>query len=180
MHRDLLVPLDGSDFAERAVPWAVAIARRAGGTVHLVLVHTPLSHYTIDLAPVRAYEAWEDSARRREAEYLEGRIVDVRWRGVEARAESLEGDAAERLIDRAARGIDLVVMATHGRTGFERAWRGSVAEEVVHHVRLPVLLVRPDDDAPVPADPSPRRILAATDGSMAASPGSCSGAWRTM
>nr|NIU76715.1 universal stress protein [Gammaproteobacteria bacterium] len=74
------------------------------------------------------------------------------------------------LIDRARSDMDLAVLATHGRGGLERAWLGSVADAVVRHVRLPVLLVRPEDDRREAGEAEeivPRHILAATGGSAA-------------
>jgi len=168
MVRNVLVALDGSEFSELSIPWAEAIARRAGARLHLVLVHVPLAGYSVDLAPARVLDSWEDSHRNREREYLEARAGELRRNGLDAVPEMLEGRPARRLIERAERDTDLVILTTHGRGGLERAWLGSVAEEVVHHVTGPVLLIRPDRDGEASIAPEPRHVLAATDGSPAA------------
>ncbi|NIW38333.1 MAG: universal stress protein, partial [Gemmatimonadetes bacterium] len=75
--------------------------------------------------------------RQKEAAYLTDLVGRLEEQGLEAVAERLEGEVAPQLIERAKSDADLLVMATHGRAGLERAWLGSVADEVVHHVKLP-------------------------------------------
>lgn len=170
MYADILVPIDGSSFSEYAIPYASAIARRSGAKLHVVVVHTSLARHVADISPTRLFQEWEDDYRVKEAKYLDDLVERLRGEGLDAVAETLEGDVAGRLIERAKSKADLLVMATHGRGGLERAWLGSVADEVVHHVRLPVLLVRPPPDETVVAkDVSFSHILVATDGSPAAS-----------
>lgn len=169
MYAHILVPVDGSSFSERAIPYARAIAQRAEARLHTVLVHTAIARQLAEMAPTPLSAQWEDEYRAQEARYLDGLVADLKGGGVDAVAERMEGDAAHELIDRAKSGAaDLLVMATHGRGGIERAWLGSVADEVVHHVRLPAVLVRPREDESPPGDPTLEHIVAATDGSEAA------------
>lgn len=168
MYRNVLIPVDGSSFSEHAIPCAGAIARRAHARLHVVLVHTPLTSYSADIVPTRVSEGWEDEYREKEARYLDALVQGLREQGLDAVAERLDGDVADRLIQRARSEADLLVMATHGRGGLEQAWLGSVADEVVHHVRLPVLLVRPLEDADLAEDPIFENVLVAWDGSEAA------------
>lgn len=168
MYADVLLPVDGSSFSEQAVPYASAIARRAGARLHVVLVHTPLARHAADIPATPLFERWEDRFREREARYLEDLVGRLGDEGVDAVAVKSEGEVAQRLIERAKSEADLLVMATHGRGGLERAWLGSVADEVVHHVCLPVLLVPPQADEERRDDPSFEHILVATDGSQAA------------
>jgi nucleotide-binding universal stress UspA family protein len=180
MYRDVLVPLDGSTFSERALCYALPIARAARARVHLLLVHEPIARYAVEIAPTRMIDRWEDQQREREVRYVERRAMALRSAGVAAVAEIREGDAADELSRRAQTGVDLVVMSTHGRGGLERVWAGSVADHVMRHVRLPVLLVPPtlaDRSAPPNALPlgvaeppeiRPSHVVAATDGSPAA------------
>lgn len=169
MYSHILLPVDGSGFSERAIPYAAAIARRAEGRLHVALVHTAFARQMADIAPTPLSAQWEEKYREEETRYLDRRVAELRGRGIDAVAETLEGDAANELIDRAKSGAaDLIVMATHGRGGIERAWLGSVADEVVHHVHLPVLLVRPREDDSPREDPALEHIVVATDGSEAA------------
>lgn len=167
MYRKLLVPLDGSDFSEHALALARPIAHRAGSTLHLVLVHTPLALHTSDIAPIRLTEEWEDEHRETERRYLEGRAETLRAEGLDAVAELREGDVA-REIEEAAELADMLILATHGRGGLGRAWLGSVADTLIRHVETPIFVIRPeDDDASGPAPVEPRHVLVATDGSDA-------------
>lgn len=168
MFRNVLLPVDGSSVSEHAIPYASAIARRAQARIHVVLVHTSAADYAAEFASTPLVEEWENEFRQKEIRYVDRLVEGLRERGLDATAERLEGDVARRLIQRAKSNVDLLVMATHGRGGLERAWLGSVTDEVVHHVRLPVLLIEPGKDAPPPDDQTFEHILVATDGSKAA------------
>ena len=168
MFRNVLLPLDGSSFSEHAIPYAAAIARRAQARIHVVLVHTSAAQYAAEFASTPLVEEWENEFRQKEVRYIDRLVEGMRERGLDATAERLEGEVARRLIQRTEADADLLVMATHGRGGLDRAWLGSVTDEVVHHVRLPVLLVEPGKDAPPTDDPTFKHILVATDGSKAA------------
>ncbi len=103
--------------------------------------------------------------REHEQAYLQGirgRLAD----DVRVRVDLLDGPVTSVLAEYARHnGAGLLVMATHGRGGLERAWLGSVADEMVRVSPIPLLLVRPEPDQ----DPGPlRRILVALDGSTLA------------
>lgn len=177
MYRTLLVPLDGSVFSEHALAPAASIAARADSTIWLVLVHTPIQLTVGELGPVQMLEQWERDHQGREERYLESRAAVLREQGIEVVTKLRTGDVARELIDMAA-DVDLMVLATHGRGGLERAWLGSVADSLIRHAPAPLLLIRPADrreegggedavELP-PAPPEPRHILAATGGSAAA------------
>jgi nucleotide-binding universal stress UspA family protein len=149
MYRTLMVPLDGSPFGEHALPLALAIARRAKARIRLVHVVMPLVEpfaEGIFLAPVdvMAYEVRQKTA------YLEGVAERLRAQAtVEVTTSVLEGEVASTLQADAEKGpADLVVMATHGRGAMGRFWLGSVADELVRHLSLPLLLVRPHEPPP--------------------------------
>ncbi|UCF18672.1 MAG: universal stress protein [Gemmatimonadota bacterium] len=168
MYGNVLVPVDGSTFSEHAIPHAGGIARRASARLHVVLVHAPVARHSAEIAPMPLLDDWEEHYRQKEARYLDELVRRLREQGVNAVAERLEGEVADRLVRRASSDADLIVMTTHGRAGLDRAWLGSVAEEVVHHVRLPVLLMKPAAAEAQSLDPRFEHILVATDGSEAA------------
>ena len=168
MYGDIVIPVDGSSFSERAIPYAAAITRRASGRLHVVLVHTPLSLYAADLPGTPLSQRWEDQHREAEARYLDELAGRLRESGIEVIAEGRDGDPAHELVAATKSKADLLVMATHGRAGIERAWLGSVADEVVRHVDIPVLTIRPSEDTPPPEHPTFRHLLLATDGSETA------------
>jgi nucleotide-binding universal stress UspA family protein len=163
----ILVPLDGSHFSEHAVTSAFKIARLSRATVHLVRVIRPAIQVSAEVAFVRnpGLREIEDEARTYLAEFA----ADVPP-GVAARCVVLHGpdSVAKILSDYIARsGIGMVIMATHGRTGLGRFWLGSVADELVRTVRIPVLVLRPPkgDGAPAVESWHARRILVPLDGS---------------
>lgn len=145
MIRSLLVPLDGSRFAEQAVPTAAAIARREGAALRLVRVHVPAA--ILPFAGAMPVDAeFERRLRSIDADYLDraARRVEREY-GVAAGRALLDGPVVDS-IDRYAReaGADLIVMTTHGRGGIARAWLGSVADGLARRAHRPVLLIRPD------------------------------------
>ena len=159
----ILVPLDGSDFAEQAIPVASTIAERWHAPLRLARVHVPLAsevHCADGLVVVD--DKRDVDARQRDAAYLEQR----RGTGSEAGIETvlLQGPAVSAALaaDAKTSGARLVVMTTHGRGGLPRLLLGSVAAGVVKRSPTPVLLVRPGH---VDASRRFRRVLVPLDGS---------------
>ena len=165
--RSILVPLDGSALAEQAVPLAASIAQRARGKLHLTLVHQ-LGSAPVDAAAAKLFTSIELATRKSERAYLRGIQARLREGGTRlSSAVTLTGAPGSELARYVREvGIDLVVMATHGRGGIRRAWLGSVADYLIRALDVPVLLVRPREGKPAPALP-PRvaEILVPLDGS---------------
>lgn len=160
MFRQVMVPLDGSAFAEAALPLARALAARDGAILELVTVHEPV--------PTFAQADWESSAREWSEHYLNEvtrRLGDLSSSTL--RSTVLSGPVAEELEEHAEEGADVLVMATHGRGALTRAWLGSVADHFVRHSPCPVLLIRPTEGASVSLGESPEiyRIVVPLDGS---------------
>ena len=121
--RCALVPLDGSEVAEAAVPFVVELAGRPVRQVRLLRV-------VERLAEQRAAE-----------EYLVEVASRLAQASVEVETEVRLGRAADE-IRRAAEGMDLIIISTHARQGMQRVLLGSVAESVASHLDIPCLLVR--------------------------------------
>ena len=172
MYTHLVVPLDGSSYAEHALAYAALIARHGGARLDLALVHTSYLVGTLDGSIAATVERWQTEQREREATYLHEVAARLaRVGGVEARPVLLTGAVAAALEAHVrGSGADLVVMTTHGRSGLQRAWLGSVADALVRHVGVPVLLLRPNDQEPVLGEERPlfRHLALALDGSAAA------------
>jgi nucleotide-binding universal stress UspA family protein len=162
----ILVPLDGSEAAEQAVPVAVDLARRSGGTLRLVHVHIPITADPIHVEGLPVIDEHLHSQRRaHEQAYLDGARERLA-QGVAGSAALLDGPVAATVAaDAKASGARLIAMTSHGRGGLERAWLGSVADELVHISPVPLLLVRPERDA---GSYPLRRILVPLDGSAVA------------
>jgi nucleotide-binding universal stress UspA family protein len=166
--QSILVPLDGSPFAERALPSALELARRSRAKLRLALVHhgapPPVSSDALEL-----YAEVEQVVLKSERGYL--RRVGARLRkalGRSVQSAFLEGPVARALAAHAAEvGADLVVMSTHGRGPLRRIWLGSVADRLIRTLDVPILLVRPADESDAtPADGSAiAQILVPLDGS---------------
>lgn len=166
MYRFIIVPLDGSVTAESALSPALSLAKALALPIELVTVQPPLLQPGGE--PTGAvWASWEEAAVKRIDSYLasaQQRVADAA--GVEVTTRVLHGpveSALETFLS--ARSGDLVVMTTHGRGRFMRAWLGSVASHVVRHCSVPVLLVRPagEEVPPLEVSPLPRRILVPLD-----------------
>jgi len=170
MYRSILVPLDGSPFSEHALPLALALARRAGAALQLVHVHSTLAAYYLDGAGYLE-DSLDTHVLRQQQIYLEtlahrlGAMTSVPVSNV-----ILQGGIVSTLAEHAAnRSADLVVMTTHGRGTFGRFWLGSVADELVRRLPMPVLLTQPHEAAPdFTQNVLPRFLLLPLDGSSLA------------
>ncbi len=163
----ILVPLDGSTLAEQALPLATRIAQRTGSKLRLGLVHQPPVARLDTLGP-RAVASLDLAIRKTERSYLRGVQARLREQGVRlSSAVVLTGTVGPAIATYVSElGIDLVVMATHGRGGLRRAWLGSVADSLIRHLEVPVLLVRPAEDGGSPrVSPKADQILVPLDGS---------------
>lgn len=135
MFTRILVPLDRSALAEQALGLAAFIARPAGAGIDVTMVHEPLE---------TGLESALEPLLEAEHKYLESVVSEVELGKIKASHALLRGDPAEMICARAMDvDADLIVMTSHGRTGLSRAWLGSVADAVVRHSTLPVLVRRP-------------------------------------
>jgi nucleotide-binding universal stress UspA family protein len=168
--RSILLPLDGSAFAEEAVPWAATIARKARARLRLALVHQTPPSPPLDESSARLYTRIELALRKSEREYLRRVAARIKGAGaIQLATATLSGPPAAALADYAREvGVDLVVMTTHGRGGLQRAWLGSVADRLVRSLEIPVLLIRPKEGEPAPSEPRLEEILVPLDGSRLA------------
>jgi nucleotide-binding universal stress UspA family protein len=171
MFRTILIPLDGSPFAEQALPHALGIARRGGAALDLVHVHVL---YVLEehIVARYAYDPEIDVIHRRQEQlYLD---ATAKWLAttspVSIRAAIVDGLGAEGILQRAqADHADLIVMTTHGRGPLSRFFLGSVADEVLRRAAVPVLLIRPRQPAPsILPEPPLEHVLVPLDGSALA------------
>jgi nucleotide-binding universal stress UspA family protein len=140
----ILVPLDGSDFSEQAIPVAFALAERWHAPLRLARVHVPLTSEVHCADGLVVMDNRRDlEARQRDAAYLEQRRATAS--GAAAETVLLQGPGVPTALARdiGQSGARLVVMTTHGRSGLPRLLLGSVAGELVRRSPAPVLLVRP-------------------------------------
>lgn len=143
MYRSILVPLDGTPFGEQALPVAVEVARRTGAALHLVHAHTPGSAWTPLEGMMPGASATRPVSQAEDQQYLDGLLETLRRdTQVTADVRVLEGPVGRSVAESAqAAGVDLVVMATHGRTGLSRLWHHDVAGYLTRHLSVPVVAV---------------------------------------
>jgi len=170
MYRTILVPVDGSPFGEAALPLALSMAQRASAVLRLVHVMPPMGTIYSE-APLYIDSSLErelfEHQRARNQTYLERLAKKLgELAPVTVKTDLLSGDIPSMLRNHATElAASVVVMTTHARGPLGRFWLGSVADELVRKLPMPVLLVRPGE-AVTSFEPEPilSHILIPLDG----------------
>lgn len=141
--REILVPVDFSEHADRGLAYGQALARRTGARLHALHVLPATFFPDAYFAEAAEIRAMVKAARERVPEELDRHVRRVLGEDTDVTIH-LEAGAPAVTIAAVAEelGIDLLVMASHGRTGLDRMLIGSVAEGVVRRVPCPVLTVK--------------------------------------
>jgi nucleotide-binding universal stress UspA family protein len=170
MLQKILVPLDGSELAEAAIPYVKEISQRCdpievtllqvvrtpsgrAATVFMPMdvdfpaKRSPGSEVDVEMAEHPIYREQEMASERADAEAsLKPAARRLREAGIPTRTDVAFGRAAEEIVNYAEeQKFDLIVMCTLGRSGIRRWLVGSVADKVLHGTILPVMLVRPPE-----------------------------------
>jgi nucleotide-binding universal stress UspA family protein len=157
--RTILVPLDGSDTGERALPWAKAVA---GSEAEIVLMEvTPVASTIRSFGGqvIGTAEAIQEGYRQMAEQQLND--AAAKWFDKDAKFSTViaSGDPGEQILAVAAdKGADLIVMSSHGRGAIGRFVSGSVADRVVRHAPLPVMIIGPEGD--IATDARITRVIA--------------------
>ena len=146
MYRNILIATDGSDLAEKAVSHGVSLAKSVGGKVTAVIVETPFNVFSVPESQIRQMPA----AFAQHAEHVKqhaGKVLNhvagaAKAAGVPCDTVQVEDDQPYRAIIKTAEdeGCDLIVMASHGRSGISAVLLGSVTNKVLTHTKIPVLV----------------------------------------
>lgn len=145
MYNNILVPLDGSELAETALPHARALAHAFQSTITLISIIEPVAVYPQPgmIGPVLSVAVNVEDEMDNSKKYLNELKEQLENEGLTVDISVLGGDPASHICDYAlSHGTDLIVMSTHGRSGIKRWVYGSVADRVLHGAKTPVLLVR--------------------------------------
>lgn len=154
MYQKIMVPLDGSPLAECVLPHIEALMQgcQVNTIVFVRVIESSAPRFLgassatsqVDYEKVIEYsKKMEEDRKSSAAEYLQGVIGGLKRDAVHLQQEVLVGDVAERLVEYAeSSGIDLIVIATHGRSGMSRWVRGSIADRILRASGVPVLMVR--------------------------------------
>ena len=146
MYKKILVPLDGSELAECVLPHVESIAKGCGvQNVIFLRVVEPL------YLPSSGEISFSEEDRKRinsesraiAVSYLSQLVSRAKYDGVNVQSEVVTGKAADSIAEHATKnGVDLIIIATHGRSGVSRWMWGSVADRVLRSACVPVLMVR--------------------------------------
>jgi len=166
--RAILAPLDGSRLAEETLRVAGTTARRTGAVLHLALVHHPVEPGPDAASMAAAFEDLDRLAREGEERYLASVAERLHAAyGLRIEATILDGPVPESLEGYVRSiGAGMVVMTTHGRGPVSRFWLGSVADHLLRHLEVPLLLLRHHDTVSDDNRVAFRRMLVPLDGSV--------------
>ena len=170
MFRRILVPLDGSSLAEHALPLAARLAKVSGGTITLLHVSNLTMEYGPSFAqPFMYVESMLEENTAQARLYLDDIERSPVLKDVTVHKEATSGEVAQCILDFAqSDASDLIVICSHGRTGFKRWALGSIAQKVARYSTKPVLIVNSGYTtlpATTAASTHPISILVGLDGS---------------
>lgn len=145
MYKRILLPLDGSSQARQALPHAIAQAEKFGAELVLLEVLAPSPSVS---GLEKKSQVWVSRYKATLArENLHDAAADAQRRDVPVTLSTAEGHAPTKIVEFAEENdVDLIVMSTRGRSGLSRWLIGSVADRVVRGAKVPVLLVRTENE----------------------------------
>lgn len=144
--KKVVVPTDGSAWSERAIPYAVDFARISEGEVILLHIFTPPMHEFVDTLAIAGEYELANRIREEIKTHLLALRDEIRAEGISCQLQIIDGvGVAGHICDFVQENkVDLVVMSTHGHSGLVRLLFGNVAHKVMHDLKVPVLVIRPD------------------------------------
>jgi nucleotide-binding universal stress UspA family protein len=144
MYSTILVPLDGSKRAERILTYVEELARSVGAKIVFMQVVEPTYEVVGPRGSVMDVTLNPMEQREEEAQnYINGLAGEFRELGLSVKGFVERGPVVSSIINMAEReGVDLIAMASHGRSGLARVFYGSVAAGVLHQVDRPLLIIR--------------------------------------
>jgi nucleotide-binding universal stress UspA family protein len=148
MIRSILVPLDGSTFGEHALPLAMSMAKRTGSSLNLIHVHSLLD---ATYAELQVFDnTLDQELRNKERDYLHAIQKQVQDRlSVPVTIRNVDGEIAAVIREQAdSLRANWVVMTTHARGPMGRFWLGSVTDELIRSLPIPLIAVHPQDTPP--------------------------------
>lgn len=144
MYKKILVPLDGSPLAEAALPHAETIAKSEGAEIVLLRVPMVPAAELFNREPSLAVKIHDEE--QAEAERYINRVSnEISKLHIPVSSITQDGAVPDTILAVADEvHADMIAMSTHGRTGIQRWLIGSVADRVVHHAHIPVILIHPN------------------------------------
>ena len=146
MYRHILIPTDGSEFARRSIPQALSLAKKLGAKVTALVVEHSFNVYGVPESKMytmpNEYAAYAKHIKEHASKVLDDVARAAKAEGVNCTTKQVVHDHAhEAIINTAEKeGCDLIVMASHGRSGLSGLVLGSVTTKVLTHTQIPVLV----------------------------------------
>jgi nucleotide-binding universal stress UspA family protein len=143
--QSIVIPLDGSDYAERALPWGLDMAKKF--QARLVLLRVGPRPEMGSLVDAQAIAGRLDELEKDCTQYLNRIQASLAESGLNVSSEYVMGSPSQSIVERSQQpGCSVIVMTSHGREGLSRWLIGSVAEKVSRHAACPVMLIRQPAD----------------------------------
>jgi nucleotide-binding universal stress UspA family protein len=143
VYKHMLVPLDGSKLAESALPHAESLALKYGADIHLLRVARLPSLTGREFDGPEQFQLEMDLQKDEAERYLKGLLGEFREKGISVATHVGYGPVVAEIIDAADRyNADLVIIASHGRTGLSKVFFGSVASGVLNRIERPLMIIR--------------------------------------
>ena len=146
MYNKILVPLDGSPLAEAVLSHVEALANLEGAEVTLLMVAVyPVAEFAF--SDPNLVSDILDTLEAETLNYIQSIRTRLQRAGIRTSILVREGSVAETILDVCSEiHADLIAMSTHGRSGVSRWLLGSVADRIINHSPVPVLLIRPQPE----------------------------------
>ena len=144
MYKKILVPLDGSPLAEAVLPHAEALAKSEHAEIIILRVpNAPISEF-LSRDPMIAEMIHTDMEKESE-EYVREKVAMLEKDNIKVTGITKDGLVPDTILAVADEThADIIAMSTHGRTGISRWLMGSVADKIIHHAHIPVMLIHPN------------------------------------
>lgn len=169
MYKRVLVPMDGSDLANRVTPYVRLLAKGLNSPIHLLRVIEPVPSDLQALAHGLSADQIAATRRGHAQDDLESAATFLRQDGLKVSITVQEGDPASHIVREGDEVPDtLIAMSTHGRAGLTRLVLGSVTERVLHATTSPMFIVRGQEPNDMPSAVRLHRVIVPLDGSTLA------------
>lgn len=148
MYKTILIPLDGSKLAEMALPHAEALGKTFGAELILLSVVEPPTFSLTNPSPseLQLFQDTVQSLYSEAEQYLKGKSGEFTAINIDSRAIVKQGPVVETIVSTAGeKAVDLMVLASHGRSGLEKVFFGSTASGVLNRWEGPLMLIRHSD-----------------------------------
>lgn len=153
MYQHVMIPMDGSKLSECVLPHLEMMAKTCKiPQVTLIHVVTPVRYFDSfnytgmdPVIPVEQMKSIEENNAQDAKSYLGEKVKQLEAKGITAKAVVITGFANEVINNYAKENkVDMIIIATHGRSGISRWFWGSTAEKILRTSKIPVLMIRPD------------------------------------